>query len=418
MKWNTKVLHVQAIFLPNIEHKLEKMAAKGWMLVEVFQYTMVFKACEPQFIRFNILLNPENEKVKGETGPIGELESLCADAGWHFHSRYGSIILFTSPDPTISAIHTDGPILFNSVKKQIERILKKEFFWLGVYLGLMIYLLMNMSYKDATNWLIAGIALSTILVILNFIMSFVPQVIWWGMNRKKSDNSLFAFSDTIYDTLSVIFWLQGIIVIILVFMGGLLQPVPGINFMPVLIPIIGLSPLLIKSWIRESENKLRVPSEIAWIIAVSVGISIFLSFGGITLFTGDLFSGKQAIRLSDVSDTTSIVGPLDNATSIGLLAMKAVDTSETTSEGSVNTLILGFYSEDEAATYWEHRLDDLTLGDSIQKSWGIEGYAFDDQKGIILRNGKEIIEIDAEIDISNPIYIDRMKTRLGLQEGK
>lgn len=418
MKWKTRILSVQAIFLPNIEHKLEQMAAKGWMLYEVFQYTMVFQSCEPQFIRFNILLNPENEKVKGDSGPIGELESLCEAAGWHFHSRYGSFILFTSPDPKIVAIHTDSPILIQSVKKQISRILKREFIWLVGYLCLMLYLILNMSYKDATNWLLTGFALATTLIVLHSITSIVSQMFWWGMNRKRSESELFRFSDKIYDTLSVIIWLEWIILIMLIYMSGLLQPVPGINFMPLLVPIIGLLPLFIISWKRESENKQRVPVEIAGIIAVSIVMSIFFSFGGISLFMGDLFSGSQAIRLSDVSNTTSIVGSLDNATSIGLLAMKTVDTSDYTSEWSLHTLIIRFYSEDKAAYYWEHRLNDLALGDSIQESWGIEGYSFDDHKGIILRNGKEIIEIDAEIDISNPIYINRMKNRLGLSEGK
>lgn len=417
MKWKTRLMSLDTIYLPNIEHKLEKMAAQGWMLFEVFRYTMIFQSCEPQFIRFNILLNPENRKEKSNTGPIGELETLCEEAGWHFHSRYGTFILFTSSDPTLAAIHTDRSILIQSVVNQITKSLFSELILLFAFLYFSLYPILTMTYMDATNSVIIIFTLGTILVMLFSLTSFVPQLIWWGMNRKRGEDKLFLFSDKTYTTVSFLFLLNWIIVFNFAFSQAILKPIPGINLTGLLVPVIALSPVLFLSWKRESENKQKVPDEIAGMIALVIILSIFFSFGGITLFTGDLFSGKQAIRISDVSNSVSLLGTLDNATEIGPFAIKKVDAFDTAGEWSVNTLVKRFYSNEKASLYWDLRLKDLIIGENLTALWGIEGYYFDNHKGIILRKGKEVIEITAEIDISNPNYINRMKTRLGLQEG-
>lgn len=98
--------------------------------------------------------------------------------------------------------------------------------------------------------------------------------------------------------------------------------------------------------------------------------------------------------------------------------MKTVDAYDFYDQDTLHTIIIRFYSDRKAESYWNSRKNDLSLGGTISQEWGLTGFYFNDKKGILIRKGLEIIEIDAFVDLENPGVVSRIKARLGLSEGK
>lgn len=418
MKWKTIFLSLETIYLPNVERKLQKMAAEGWLLNEVKNRVMIFESCEPQNIKYNVLINQTNEKEKTSKGPIGELEALCIEDGWEFLLRFGRFVIFTSRDENIVDIHTDPKIKIDIVSKQIFRLLKYEIGFLPIFIAIILFPLMTMKYGILYSSFFVQIFFFTILLFMSLSVIFITNLIWWGKNRRGSKEAIFEFSDTTYRIIMIIQSVTWAMTTVAIFTRTILQPLPGVDFGLLFLPLIMIAPFfLIFIWKRESENKLKIPKDLVGLIGLMLLILIFESFGGVTMFTGKIFSDKQAIRTSDLNNIEVQYYPLDNLPEIGLYAMKTVDATDFYDQDTLHTLILRFYSDKKAESYWNNRKKDLSLGGSISQEWGLTGYYFNDNKGIIIRKDLEIIEIDGFVDMMDLGVVSRIKARLGFSVG-
>ena len=415
MKWKTKLMRLDMVFLVNIEHKLEKMALQGWMLNEVRNYSMIFRSCEPQSVHFNILINPDNSKEKTSVGPVGELETLCVEDGWDFLLRKGMFVIFTNTHEEPVEIHTDPLIKIEMVTKQIYRYLKREIIVLLVFIPFMIVFFSSLKEKFAYSSIWVYLIMCSILMLAEIFLSNIPILIWWSKNRKKTQNPFFSLSDAIYSGSSIAFLAFWALSMTVLMFRSILQPIPGLNIEFLYIPLILISPMfLIMLWKRESENKPKITNELFGLICLVIIVLGFQASGGMTLFTGDVFSGKQAIRTSDLNNMAIPYYPLDNYTEIGLFAMKTVDASDHYEQDTLRTLIVRFYTNSKAESYWNNRKQNLLASEIVDKAWGVTGFYFNERKGILLRKGKEIIEINSFVDMSNPDVIQRVKARLEL----
>jgi hypothetical protein len=418
MKWKTRLMSLDTIYLPNIEHELQKMASEGWMLNEVHNRSMIFQSCEPQTVKFNILINQSNEKEKSIRGPIGELEVLCIDDGWEFLLRFGRFVIFTSRNENIADIHTDLKIKINIVSKQIFRLLKYNLVWLFIFSGFVIIPIMLMKYKIVYSSLFVEIILLAILLLIDLSLMLFSNLIWWWKNRRISEGQIFGFQNTTYRIYSITVLVTWIMTFVAVLGRTILRPMPGTDLGILVFPLIPIAPFfLIFIWKRESENKLKIPKDLVGLIGLMFIFLIFEAFGGVTLFTGRIFSGNQALRTSDLTNVAIPYYPLDNLSEIGFFAMKTVDVTDFYSQDILHTTIIRFYSGSSEEFYWHSRIDDLPLSGIIDQEWELTGYYFNNKKGIIFRKDLEIIEIDGFVDMTNPSVISRIKTRLGFSNG-
>ena len=88
--------------------RLEKMAAKGWLLESVDSMWRTYRRAEPSSVRYAVTYFPDASVFDGSpTGGQETYADYCAAAGWEFVSAYGPIQYFRSTRPDPVPIETD-----------------------------------------------------------------------------------------------------------------------------------------------------------------------------------------------------------------------------------------------------------------------------------------------------------------------
>lgn len=98
----------QANDITAMERRLERMAAKGWLLERVSNWGWHFRRAEPQAVQYAVTYFPDASVY--DSGPTAGQETYadyCAAAGWAFVSAYGPMQFFRSTRPYPIPIETD-----------------------------------------------------------------------------------------------------------------------------------------------------------------------------------------------------------------------------------------------------------------------------------------------------------------------
>ena len=91
-----------------IARRLEKMAAKGWLLESVDSAWRTYRRAEPSNVRYAVTYFPAASVFDGRpTGGQETYAGYCAAAGWEFVAAYGPIQYFRSTRPDPVPIETD-----------------------------------------------------------------------------------------------------------------------------------------------------------------------------------------------------------------------------------------------------------------------------------------------------------------------
>ena len=88
--------------------KLEKMAAKGWLLDKVSNFGWTYRRAEPAQVKYTITYFPDASVF--DPAPTEGQETyadFCQAAGWEFVAAYGPIQFFRSTRPDPIPIETD-----------------------------------------------------------------------------------------------------------------------------------------------------------------------------------------------------------------------------------------------------------------------------------------------------------------------
>lgn len=88
--------------------KLEKMAAKGWLLEKVSNFGWTYRRAEPAQVKYTITYFPDASVF--DSAPTERQETyadFCQAAGWEFVAAYGPIQFFRSTRPDPIPIETD-----------------------------------------------------------------------------------------------------------------------------------------------------------------------------------------------------------------------------------------------------------------------------------------------------------------------
>lgn len=132
----------QATDIAAMERKLEKMAAKGWLLEHVSNLGWHYRRAEPQSVQYAVTYFPAASVY--DSGPTREQETYadyCAAAGWDFVSAYGPLQIFRSIRPDPVPIETDEGEKLRAIHRSVLKT------WvLGCGL-LLVSSLLNLSSK-------------------------------------------------------------------------------------------------------------------------------------------------------------------------------------------------------------------------------------------------------------------------------
>lgn len=103
-----RLIWYQANDIAAMERKLERMAAKGWLLERVSNWGWHYRRAEPQAVKYAVTYFPDASVY--DSGPTAGQETYadyCAAAGWAFVSAYGPMQFFRSTRPDPVPIETD-----------------------------------------------------------------------------------------------------------------------------------------------------------------------------------------------------------------------------------------------------------------------------------------------------------------------
>lgn len=120
--------------------RLEKMAAKGWLLESVDSMWRTYRRAEPSSVRYAVTYFPDASVFDGSpTGGQETYADYCAAAGWEFVSAYGPIQYFRSTRPDPVPIETDEGEKLRSIHKTMLKTLVLAHCLLLVSVGVTIW---------------------------------------------------------------------------------------------------------------------------------------------------------------------------------------------------------------------------------------------------------------------------------------
>ena len=102
--------------------RLEKMARRGWVLDKLGGLLWRYRRCEPQRLKYAVVYFPE---VTGfEPTPFkghGEMQALCAQAGWKLAATAGKYQVYYHEDPEAVPLETDPSIQVEIIHRTMKR---------------------------------------------------------------------------------------------------------------------------------------------------------------------------------------------------------------------------------------------------------------------------------------------------------
>jgi hypothetical protein len=409
-------MQMEPVFLPNIQRKLEAMAAKGWMLFEIGTYTMTFQKVVPQNLKFNILLNPMNEGENSRRGPLGELEELCVADGWEFVLRRSVYVVFKCPQEMPIPIYSDP-------QQMIEKIKSRVYFYLfiGACFGMIIIfgyfpIVNKFNYSYFYEPITVSFFLFMIYILFEASAIFIPAIRWLVLTKKNTELTVVELPDFMYNSISFTRGFDPILSLSAIASLLFLRPLADVR-MFALWAVLGILVLTVVLGFRKRDGRIFFMISSDVIIRASITVLIFstIAFGGINVVAKETFSTDRALRLRDFGDTTIVESTYNNP-SIGLFAILKMDYFEHGKSANVSTKIICFISKDKMNEYWEGMTKSLLKKERIIAYWGMEGYYLFDTSSALIKTKSEVIEIHTSVYLTKPSNIDIVKKRLGITE--
>lgn len=102
--------------------RLERMAAKGWMLKEADGYVWCFEKAEPQKLHFSVVYFPDISNL--DLAPKRQLLdyiAMCEAAGWRLAAQREQMLIFYTAEADPVPIDTDPVIQLETVRKVMKK---------------------------------------------------------------------------------------------------------------------------------------------------------------------------------------------------------------------------------------------------------------------------------------------------------
>lgn len=398
MKRKTILLNFNPLFFPSIENRLANMAKRGWILEEINEYSMIFKFSESQNLVFGTLVQSKQNPSKYDDS-LNEAEMMCREDGWELRARFRNFSVFSNVNLNATPIHTDSSHRYQTILD--NTVLAVSIF--GVLLLILLFFGRPVNGLETYLWFEPVIA-SYVIILYIFaaigVITLAPAITWLAMNRDKLEIPKFEFPDFLvgYQTklLFILYCLPSILILSYPFLMQKRNLSTGVY----LFGFIGVAIVFsVSKWKRFIQGKrgMTIESTIfAIILFVMTGL---LSVGGDRFIQSFIFQPDRYLKMADFDFESADVNAYDSA-SVGLLGFEKVNYIESGEQGSIMTQIMVFYTKRHKEKYWDTLRRDYQFDTAIIVDQQFIGYYLKENRGVLLRNGNEIVLIISTFDLS------------------
>lgn len=172
-----------------MERKLEKLAARGWLLEKATNWGWRLRRGEPQEVKYTVTYFPDASVFDGGvTAGQETYADYCQAAGWEFVSAYGPIQYFRSTRPDPVPIETDEGEKLRAIHRTMRKTLVFS------HLMLLVVFLMNLGlrlgdlYRDPIAVLTSSHTFLTLLLLAAFVVYLaavlIDYYVWYFRSRR------------------------------------------------------------------------------------------------------------------------------------------------------------------------------------------------------------------------------------------
>ena len=173
-----------------IARRLEKMAAKGWLLESVDSTWRTYRRAEPSNVRYAVTYFPAASVFDGSpTGGQETYADYCAAAGWEFVSAYGPIQYFRSTRPDPVPIETDEGEKLRAIHKTMLKTMVLAYCLLLVSAGLTAWTHVSSFRYDPLSRVSSNSTLGLfplLAVLLVYLLAILADYFVWYFRSKAS----------------------------------------------------------------------------------------------------------------------------------------------------------------------------------------------------------------------------------------
>ena len=170
-----------------IEAHLEKMAARGWMLVKMGRAFWTYRRMEPKAMHFSVIyFAPASEFDCAPGGEQQTFQDYCAEVGWTLAASWSQMLIFASDAEDPTPIETDAAVQVEAV----HQAMKKNFLLsYGILLALALFQLVRYLsdfYRHPTDTLANPGALDALILWFQITLLCVAEISTCFLWRRKA----------------------------------------------------------------------------------------------------------------------------------------------------------------------------------------------------------------------------------------
>lgn len=256
-----------------IQRHLTKMAKRGWMLMEMGNYTWKYRRCEPSDERFAVTYFPEASAFDPEPGEDQRTYiEYCEEAGWELCACSAKMQVFRAVREDAVEIETDGDVQL----KTMHRAMKSSYLswcWVMLAFGLLESAMeIDKILRDPIEYLLGmHTILMTAAIVILVSAELVNYGIWYLRAKKslKNGGGLPKTTSTRPLQIAVIGLSQGELILWMFFNGVSGTLVTAIVSMAIVFGMLGLT-----FWIRHILKKKKVDAGLSRTIVLTACVLI------------------------------------------------------------------------------------------------------------------------------------------------
>ena len=179
-----------------IEDKLEKMAARGWMLEKPGTVFWTYRKIPPQSLRFAVTYFPSATQF--DPGPSeAQLtkEEFCAWDGWRLVARWDAMQIFCTAQEDPVPIETDPVTQVENIRRTMKkRVLPSQLAMAAVMVYWLVFQLTQLR-EDPVSYLSSNFQLLSLPVWAILLLASLREIVfcfcWYRKARRAAENGVF-----------------------------------------------------------------------------------------------------------------------------------------------------------------------------------------------------------------------------------
>jgi len=107
---------------PELERKLEKKAAEGWMLKKAGTFFWTYEECEPKQVHYSIVFFPKTNALEPEpSDSLVMMREFCEKTGWKLAAEVGQMQVFCNEAANPTPIETEAWIQVKNIHETMKK---------------------------------------------------------------------------------------------------------------------------------------------------------------------------------------------------------------------------------------------------------------------------------------------------------